>query len=185
MTMKAGIENVAGKHYTVEFLGGPGNWSTCAQGTTANNDLVFTVTSSAGTLTTYTYQPSVWAGARRCHRRASATWATAMEPPASPSLRAERRSEPSPAPSPTSASIRRRCSTDPQLQRVKRVDDQDQTKGGLRRGRRRFRARAVGDGRGGLRREQLGVERRSSSGSSGGSSSGFEQWEQLGVQRRK
>ena len=62
ITMKAGIENVLGKHYTVQFLGGPGNWNGCGQGTTINNNLVFTANSGAGTLTTFTYHPAAWAG---------------------------------------------------------------------------------------------------------------------------
>jgi hypothetical protein len=62
LTMKSGVENVSGKHYTVQFLGGPGNWNSCGQGTTVNNDLVFTVTAGAAVLTTYTYQPAAWVG---------------------------------------------------------------------------------------------------------------------------
>jgi hypothetical protein len=57
--------NTSGKTYVVQFLGGPGNWAGCSQGTIAGNGLVFHVVraSNGTTLSTFTYSPAVWAGA--------------------------------------------------------------------------------------------------------------------------
>jgi hypothetical protein len=62
LVMTTGVAaNQSGVGYTVHFLGGPANWSTCTQGNVAGGGLVFSVLRTNSTvLQTYTYSPPVW-----------------------------------------------------------------------------------------------------------------------------